>query len=76
MNLHQLFYMFFQSILFLHQHLFKKFVRSFISGSIAQFFKIVLPLAKHAAIIEFSVAPTLIFGNFIFEPLIYPFDFA
>ena len=33
--------------------LFKKFVRSFISGSIAQFFKTVLPFAKHAAIIEF-----------------------
>ena len=42
---------------------FKKFVRSLISGSIAQFFKIVFPFARQAAIIEFSVAPTLILGN-------------
>ncbi len=48
--------------------LFKKFVRSLISGSIAQFFKTVFPFAKHAAIIEFSVAPVV--------PLSFPFDFA
>ena len=35
----------------------------------AQLDKIVLPSARHAAIIEFSVAPTLIFENFIFAPL-------
>ena len=55
---------------------FKKFVRSLISGSIAQFFNMVTPSAKHAAIIEFSVAPTLIFGNFIIVPFSLPFDFA
>ena len=48
---------------------FRKFVRSFISGSIAQFFKVVFPCARVAAIIEFSVAPTLILGNFIRQPL-------
>ena len=56
--------------------LFKKFVRSLISGSIAQFFKTVFPFAKHAAIIEFSGAPTLIFGKFIAVPISFPFDFA
>ena len=55
---------------------FKKFVRSFISGSIAQFFKTVLPFAKHAAIIKFSVAPTLILGNFIRLPLSLPLVLA
>ena len=43
-------------------------IKSFTSGSIAQFFKIVLPLALKAAIKAFSVAPTEIYGNFIFEP--------
>ena len=56
--------------------IFKKLVKSLISGSIAQFFKVVFPLAKHEAIIEFSVAPTLIFGNFIFVPISLPFEFA
>ena len=46
----------------------RKLVRSFISGSTAQFFNIVFPFAKHAAIIEFSVAPTVIFGNLISPP--------
>ena len=44
-----------------HPNLIKKFVKSFISGSIAQFFNIVVPLANVAAIIKFSVAPTEIF---------------
>ena len=34
----------------------------------AQLDKIVIPLAKLAAIIKFSVAPTDIFGNLIFAP--------
>ena len=49
--------------------LFKKFIRSFISGSIAQLLKVVLPFAKDAAIIKFSVAPTEILGNRIFAPV-------
>ena len=43
---------------------------------IAQFFKTVFPFAKHAAILEFSVAPTLIFAKFTVVPLSFPFDFA
>ena len=38
--------------------LIKKFTKSFISGSIAQLLRIVVPFAKLAAIIKFSVAPT------------------
>ena len=37
-------------------------------GSIAQLDKTVLPLAKHAAIIKFSVAPTDTFVNLILDP--------
>ena len=59
----------------------RKFVRSLISGSIAQFFIVVVPFARQAARIEFSVAPTDIFENLISEPtnpsrafaLTYPF---
>ena len=47
----------------------KKLTRSLISGSIAQFDNIVFPLAKDAAIIRFSVAPTEIFGNLILAPI-------
>ena len=55
--------------------MFKKLVKSFfISGSIAQFFNIVFPLAKVAARIAFSVAPTDILGKKMFEPV--NFDFA
>ena len=36
----------------------KHFTRSTISGSFAAFFKTEVPLAKEAAIIKFSVAPT------------------
>ena len=54
--------------LILHPNLIKKLVRSFISGSIAQLFNIVVPLARHAAIIKFSVAPTDIFEKRIFDP--------
>ena len=54
---------------------FKKFIKSIISGSIAQFLSKVTPLAKHAAIIVFSVAPTLIFENLIFDPLSFLFVF-
>ena len=52
---------------------FKKFIKSIISGSIAQFLRMVIPFAKHAAIIVFSVAPTLIFENLIFAPLSFSF---
>ena len=45
----------------LHPNFTKKFTKSLISGSIAQLLKIVLPLARLAAIIKFSVAPTDIF---------------
>ena len=51
---------------------FKKFIKSIISGSIAQFLRMLIPLAKHAAIIVFSVAPTLIFENLIFAPFSLP----
>ena len=44
---------------------FKNLIKSIISGSIAQFLRMVIPFAKHAAIIVFSVAPTLIFENLI-----------
>ena len=47
----------------------RKFVKSFISGSHAQFFRYVVPLAKEAAIITFSVAPTDIEGNLILLPI-------
>ena len=50
----------------------KKLIKSIISGSIAQFLRMVIPLAKHAAIIVFSVAPTLIFENLIFAPFSFP----
>ena len=43
----------------------KNFIKSLISGSIAQFFKIVLPLALKAANSAFSVAPTDTVGNLI-----------
>ena len=55
---------------------FKKFIKSTISGSIAQFLSVVIPLAKHAAIIVFSVAPTLIFENLILAPSSFPLVFA
>ena len=50
----------------------RKFVRSFISGSTAQFLNTVFPFARHAAIIEFSVAPTVILGNLIVPPSSFP----
>ena len=52
----------------LHPILFKKFTKSFISGSIAQFDNIVVPFAKLDAIIRFSVAPTDTLGNLILFP--------
>ena len=60
---------------------FKNKIKSFTSGSIAQFFKIVFPFALKAASKAFSVAPTEIVGNFITSPfnpffasaIIYPF---
>jgi hypothetical protein len=45
---------------------FKKSVKFFISGSHAQFFKYVVPFARLAAIITFSVAPTDIEGKSYF----------
>ena len=53
----------------LHPALIKKLTKSFISGSIAQLLKMVVPLARLAAIIKFSVAPTEIFENRILEPI-------
>ena len=49
--------------------LFKKFVKSFISGSMAQFLKTVFPFARHAAKIAFSVVPTDILEIFISAPI-------
>jgi hypothetical protein len=68
-------------ILILPPNRFKNKIKSFISGSIAQFFKIVLPFAIKAASNAFSVAPTELLGNFIVVPFkpflvsanIYPF---
>ena len=53
----------------LQPNLIKKLTKSLISGSIAQLDNTVFPLAKHEAIIKFSVAPTEIFGNFMFAPI-------
>ena len=58
----------FPLLLILHPIFFKKLIRSFISGSIAQFLNFVSPLEKQAAIKTFSVAPTDISGNFILQP--------
>ena len=52
----------------LHPIFLKKLIKSKISGSIAQFDSIVMPLAKLAAIIKFSVAPTDIFEKRILLP--------
>ena len=62
-------------------NLLRNFIKSFISGSIAQFFKTVFPLALNEAKIAFSVAPTEILGRVILFPFnpsfalakIYPF---
>ena len=43
--------------------LFKNLIKSFTSGSIAQFLSTVLPFALNAASIAFSVAPTEMLGN-------------
>ena len=48
--------------------LFKNLIKSFTSGSIAQFLSTVLPFALNAASIAFSVAPTEMLGNFISAP--------
>ena len=61
--------------------LFKNKIKSRISGSIAQFWRIVFPFAPYAARIAFSVAPTETDGNLIFAPvkpigasaIMYPF---
>ena len=53
----------------LHPISFKKLTKSFISGSIAQLLKIVVPFARLAAIIKFSVAPTDIFEKRILVPI-------
>ena len=47
----------------------RNFIKSNISGSIAQLVKIVLPLALKAASKAFSVAPTETEGKLIFVPL-------
>ena len=47
---------------------FKQLTKSLISGSLAAFCKIVVPLARTEASIRFSVAPTEIFGNIIRAP--------
>ena len=46
-------------------HLFKNFIKSTISGSSAALVIFVTPLARTAAIIMLSVAPTEIKGNLI-----------
>ena len=69
------------TILIFPPNLFKKIIRSLISGSIAQLVSIVFPLALNAAHIAFSVAPTEITGKLILAPfnpffasaIIYPF---
>ena len=42
--------------------------------TIAQFYRIVLTFARHAAIRAFSVAPTLNLGNYIVVPFNLHFD--
>ena len=58
----------FPTLLILHPSFFKNTIKSFISGSTAQFLNLVSPLEKQAAIKTFSVAPTDIVGNFITQP--------
>ena len=60
-------------ILILAPNFFRKNIKSLISGSIAQFFKIVFPLAFKDASKAFSVAPTDNDGNLIVVPF-NPFD--
>ena len=52
-------------ILIFAPNFFKKNIKSLISGSIAQFFKIVFPFAFKDASKAFSVAPTDMDGNLI-----------
>ena len=59
----------FLSHLILHPILIKNLLKSFISGSHAQLLSMVLPLARQAAIMAFSVAPTEIFGKVILFPI-------
>ena len=58
----------FPTLLILHPIFFKKIIRSWTSGSDAQFLNFVFPLEKHDAINIFCVAPTDIFGNLIKLP--------
>ena len=58
----------FEIHLMLHPILFKNLIKSWISGSIAQFDNVVVPLARHEAIIKFSVAPTDTLEKCILEP--------
>ena len=51
--------------------MFKKFCRSIISGSLAAFVIVVVPLANTLASIAFSVAPTLGKSRSIFSPFIF-----
>ena len=67
--LHSFIVIFLLEISILPPNLFKNKTRSFISGSIAQFSKIVFPFALKAANHAFSVAPTEMFGNLILAPL-------
>src|SRR3989344_3341205 len=59
--------------LILAPHEFKKLAKLSISGSQAQFFKIVLPLAREEAIIIASVPVTLMFLNINLAPISLPF---
>ena len=52
----------------LHPNFFRNKIKSCISGSIAQLYKIDFPEAPNAARSVFFVAPTEIEGNFIFVP--------
>ena len=63
---------FFCTLFILAPILFKASIKSSISGSIAAFESTVFPKAIDAAIIIFSVAPTLDFNKLISEPINLP----
>ena len=54
----------------------KQLARSTTSGSLAAFSMVVMPSAKHEAMITFSVAVTLTGSKVIFAPFRRPFTFA
>ena len=74
--LHSLIIILLLEIFIFPPNLLRYLIKSFISGSIAQFFSTVFPLALKAASIAFSVAPTEIEGKFIVAPFKPFFDSA